>query len=80
MKHGREAAQTFPADGSNDIALGGTPATKNDGGMGRSGGEERARFERNVTHTHTGKATEGKVQDISEVNKVMPLPQPSSVG
>ena len=51
MKHGREAAQTFPADGSNDIALGGTPAAKNDGGMGRSGGEERARFERNVTHT-----------------------------
>ena len=30
--------------------------------------------------THTGKATKGKVQDIGEVNKVMPLPQPSSVG
>ena len=29
---------------------------------------------------HTGKATKGKVQDIGEVNKVMPLPQPSSVG
>ena len=32
------------------------------------------------THTHTGKATKGKVQDIGEVNKVMPLPLPSSVG
>ena len=30
------------------------------------------------THTHTGKATKGKVQDIGEVNKVMPLPLPSS--
>ena len=30
--------------------------------------------------THTGKATKGKVQDIGEVNKVMPLPLPSSVG
>ena len=29
-------------------------------------------------HTHTGKATKGKVQDIGEVNKVMPLPLPSS--
>ena len=29
---------------------------------------------------HTGKATKGKVQDIGEVNKVMPLPLPSSVG
>ena len=28
---------------------------------------------------HTGKATKGKVQDIGEVNKVMPLPLPSSV-
>ena len=28
--------------------------------------------------THTGKATKGKVQDIGEVNKVMPLPLPSS--
>ena len=27
---------------------------------------------------HTGKATKGKVQDIGEVNKVMPLPLPSS--
>ena len=31
-------------------------------------------------HTHTGKATKGKVQDIGEVNKLMPLPLPSSVG
>ena len=30
------------------------------------------------THTHTGKTTKGKVQDIGEVNKVMPLPLPSS--
>ena len=30
------------------------------------------------TQTHTGKATKGKVQDIGEVNKVMPLPLPSS--
>ena len=29
-------------------------------------------------YTHTGKATKGKVQDIGEVNKVMPLPLPSS--
>ena len=29
-------------------------------------------------NTHTGKATKGKVQDIGEVNKVMPLPLPSS--
>ena len=29
-------------------------------------------------HAHTGKATKGKVQDIGEVNKVMPLPLPSS--
>ena len=28
MKHGKEAEQTFPTDGSNDIALGGTPAAK----------------------------------------------------
>ena len=28
--------------------------------------------------THTGKATKGKVQDIGEVNKVIPLPLPSS--
>ena len=28
--------------------------------------------------SHTGKATKGKVQDIGEVNKVMPLPLPSS--
>ena len=27
---------------------------------------------------NTGKATKGKVQDIGEVNKVMPLPLPSS--
>ena len=31
-----------------------------------------------LTRTHTGKATKGKVQDIGEVNKVMPLPLPSS--
>ena len=31
------------------------------------------------TTRHTGKATKGKVQDIGEVNKVMPLPLPSSV-
>ena len=34
-----------------------------------------------ILHTftkHTGKATKGKVQDIGEVNKVMPLPLPSS--
>ena len=31
-------------------------------------------------HKNTGKATKGKVQDIGEVNKVMPLPLPSSVG
>ena len=31
------------------------------------------------THTHTGKATKGKVQDIDEVNKVMPFPLPSGV-
>ena len=29
-------------------------------------------------NAHTGKATKGKVQDIGEVNKVMPLPLPSS--
>ena len=32
----------------------------------------------NLTKTHAGKATKGKVQDIGEVNKVMPLPLPSS--
>ena len=30
------------------------------------------------SNSHTGKATKGKVQDIGEVNKVMPLPLPSS--
>ena len=35
-------------------------------------------FLMNMTNTHTGKATKGKVQDIGEVNKVMPLPLPSS--
>ena len=32
----------------------------------------------NKHQTNTGKATKGKVQDIGEVNKVMPLPLPSS--
>ena len=68
MKHGREAKQTFPTDGSNAIkwicptlgcghffiAFGGTPAAQNDGGMGQSG-EERARFERNQTHLYCKK-------------------------
>ena len=56
-------------DGSNDIkwicptlgcchvfiVFGGTPAAQNDGGMRQSGGEERARFERNQTHLYCKK-------------------------
>ena len=59
----------FPTDGSNaikwicptsgcghvSIVFGGTPAEQNDGGMGQSGGEERARFERNQTHLYCKK-------------------------
>ena len=33
---------------------------------------------RQQPYKNTGKATKGKVQDIGEVNKVMPLPLPSS--
>ena len=46
----------------------------------RKKGETTRNGQQKNCSANTGKATKGKVQDIGEVNKVMPLPLPSSVG